>query len=283
MESVGSSAAFALPLHPFHPPPPALTPMDEPTPDLDVRLDRGVLHLALARPAKKNAITRAMYADLADELERAAASPDVRAVVLSGSGGVFTAGNDLGDFMMDPPSGPDSPVFRFLRAASTFPKPLIAAVEGPAVGIGTTVLLHCDLAYAAPGARFKMPFVDLGLVPEAASSLLLPRAVGPMRAAGWLLFGEAFSAADALAAGLVNEVVEDPTARALDRAHALAAKPPEAVRLTKALLRRATAVAVQETMAVEGAHFAERLASPEAQEAFTAFFEKRPPDFTRLG
>ena len=250
--------------------------------DLAVALDGGVLHLALDRPAKKNAITRAMYAALADALGRAAGDPGVRAVVLSGRGGVFTAGNDLGDFLLDPPTGTDSPVFRFLRAASTFPKPLLAAVDGPAVGIGTTVLLHCDLAYAAPDARFKLPFVDLGLVPEAASSLLLPRAVGPMRAAGWLLFGEAFSAADALAAGLVNEVVADPTARALERARTLAAKPPEAVRLTKALLRRADATAVRETMAVEGEHFTERLVSPEAQEAFTAFFEKRAPDFSRF-
>ena len=256
--------------------------MSEPTPDLTVRRDGGVLHLALARPAKKNAITRAMYAALADALEAAADDTGVRAVVLSGAGGVFTAGNDLGDFLMDPPTGPDSPVFRFLRAASTFPKPLVAAVDGPAVGIGTTILLHCDLAYAAPDARFKMPFVDLGLVPEAASSLLLPRVAGPMRAAGWLLFGEAFSAQDALAAGLVNEIVADPTARALERAHTLAAKPPRAVRLTKALLRRADADAVQETILVEGEHFTERLASPEAQEAFTAFFEKRAPDFSQF-
>ena len=260
-------------------------PTDSTTADahVAVHLDAGVLHLALDRPAKKNALTRAMYATLADTLGSAADDPAVRAVVLNGRGGVFTAGNDLGDFLMDPPSGPDSPVFRFLRAASTFPKPLVAAVEGPAVGIGTTVLLHCDLAYAAPDARFKMPFVDLGLVPEAASSLLLPRVAGPMRAAEWLLFGEAFSAEAACAAGLVNEVVADPVAHALSRARTLAAKPPEAVRLTKALLRRADAAAVQETILVEGEHFTDRLASPEAQEAFTAFFEKRPPDFSRLG
>ena len=251
--------------------------------DLDIRRDGAVLHLALARPAKKNAITRAMYAGLADALEAAATDRAVRAVVLSGTESVFTAGNDLGDFLMDPPTGPDSPVFRFLAAASTFPKPLVAAVAGPAVGIGTTILLHCDLAYASPDARFKMPFVDLGLVPEAASSLLLPRTAGAMRAAGWLLFGEVFSAQDALAGGLVNEICDDPTARAIERAQTLAAKPPEAVRLTKALLRRPDAAAVQETMAVEGEHFRDRLASPEAQEAFTAFFEKRAPDFSAFG
>ena len=246
------------------------------------RLDGRVLHLALDRPEKKNALTRAMYGTLADALEETVRDADVRAVVLSGQGGVFTAGNDLGDFMMDPPTGPDSPVFRFLRNAVGFPKPLVAAVAGPAIGIGTTILLHCDLAYAAPDARFKMPFVDLGLVPEAASSLLLPRVVGPARAAELLLFGEAFGAETAREMGLVNAVVEDPVATALERAAVLAAKPPEAVRQSKALLRRETADAVGETMAHEGALFVERLASPEAQEAFTAFFEKRAPDFSRF-
>ena len=241
-----------------------------------------VLHLALDRPEKKNALTRAMYATLADALEAAAADDQVRAVVLSGRGGVFTGGNDLGDFMMDPPTDPGSPVFRFLQAAATFPKPLIAAVEGPAIGIGTTLLLHCDLAYAAPGATFKMPFVDLGLVPEAASSLLLPRLAGQARAAELLLFGESFSAETAAQVGRVNEVVEDPAARAAERAGQLARKPPSAVRQTKALLRHDTAGAVGETMAREGALFVDRLQSPEAQEAFTAFFEKRAPDFSRF-
>jgi enoyl-CoA hydratase/carnithine racemase len=242
----------------------------------------GVLHLVFDRPEKKNALTLAMYEGLTAALASSAADPAVRAVVLSGTGGAFSAGNDLSDFLSDPPSGEDSPVFRFLHAASTFPKPLLAAVEGPAVGIGTTVLLHCDLAWAAPSARFRLPFVDLGLVPEAASSLLLPRAVGPKRAAEWLLLGEAFGAEEAVQAGLVNAVVDGPVAVAMERARGLARKPPEAVRLAKALLRRSYTQAVAETIREEGRLFVERLASPEAQEAFSAFLEKRPPDFSRF-
>ncbi|WP_412070156.1 enoyl-CoA hydratase [Rubrivirga sp. IMCC43871] len=239
-----------------------------------------VLHLVLDRPAKKNALTRAMYAALADALTDAVTDASVRAVVLSGRDGVFTGGNDLGDFMMDPPTGPDSPVFRFLKALVGFPKPILAAVAGPAIGIGTTALLHCDLAYAAPDAVFKMPFVDLGLVPEAASSVLLPRLAGQVRAAELLLFGERFSAETAYEVGLLNAVVDDPEAVALERAAVLAAKPPAAVRMTKALLRHDTADVVGDAIAREGALFVERLGSPEAAEAFSAFFEKRAPDFS---
>ncbi len=249
---------------------------------LRTHLDGGVLTLTLDRPEKKNALTRATYAALADALDGAAADPSVRVALLTGSGGAFTAGNDLGDFLLDPPTGESSPVFRFLRSLTAFPKPLLAAVEGPAIGIGTTVLLHCDLVWAAPSARFRLPFVDLGLVPEAASSLLLPRLVGHQRASELLLFGEAFSADEALRLGLVNAVVGDPLAMARERAAVLAAKPPEAVRLTKWLLRRASAEAVAETIREEGRHFVERLRSPEAAEALQAFFEKRPPDFSGL-
>ena len=242
----------------------------------------GVLRLTLARPEKKNALTRAMYEALTAALDAAAADPAVRVVLLHGEGGSFTAGNDLADFVQHPPTGEDSPVFRFLLAAATFPKPLVAAVEGHAVGIGTTVLLHCDLAWAAPSARFSLPFVNLGLVPEAASSLLLPAAVGPKRAAELLLFGEPFGAEEAARMGLVNGVVDDPLGHALARARALAQKPPAALRLTRALLRRPHAEAVAATLSEEGRLFVERLAGPEAQEALAAFVEKRPPDFSRF-
>ena len=254
------------------------------TEHVEAARDGHVLHVTLNRPEKKNALTRAMYNALADALLGAADDGDIRVVVLSGRDGVFTAGNDLGDFMMDPPTGPDSPVFRFLTALVGFPKPLVVAVNGPAIGIGTTLLLHADLAYAAPDTRFQMPFVPLGLVPEAASSLLVPRLAGHARAAELLMFGEPFSAETAREIGLVNEVApaSDVVDRALERARQLAALPPAAVRLTKAFLRRPHADAVADTISQEGAAFIERLASPEAQEAFTAFFEKRPADFSRF-
>jgi len=243
----------------------------------------GVLHVTIARPEKKNALTLEMYDALTDALARAA-EPDVRVVLLAGEGGVFTAGNDLSDFVANPPSGPDSPVFRFLESISTFEKPILAAVAGPAVGIGTTVLLHCDLVYAAPGARFALPFVNLGLCPEAASSYLLPLAVGMPRAAEWLLFGEPFSAEEALEAGLINAIVpeEELLTHAAARAEALAAKPPASVRLTKRFLRAGHAEAVRQAMHAEAEAFLGRLQSEEAAEAFTAFFEKRKPDFSRF-
>jgi enoyl-CoA hydratase/carnithine racemase len=235
----------------------------------------GVMTITLDRPEKKNALTAAMYTALAARLDAAADDASVRAAVIRGSGGSFTAGNDLADFLADPPTSEQSPVFRFLRAIASFPKPLIAAVEGPAVGVGTTMLLHCDLAYASPTARFRLPFVDLGVVPEAGSSYLLPRVVGPARAAELLLMGEMFSADDAHRMGLINAVVEDPATHAHERATAIARKPPEAVRLTKALLRANHAQAIEATMREEGRLFVERLSSREAQEALAASVGRR--------
>ncbi|HXH02451.1 MAG TPA: enoyl-CoA hydratase [Candidatus Competibacteraceae bacterium] len=258
--------------------------MSENTQQILTELQDGVLHVILNRPEKKNALTNAMYDALRAALERAEADPAVRVVLFSGSGGSFTAGNDLGDFLNAPPQDEHSPVFRFLLAASRASKPLAAAVAGAAVGIGTTLLLHCELVYCAPGSRFQMPFVNLGLCPEAASSLLLPARLGHARAAELLLLGESFGAEQALAWGLVNAVVDGDQllTHAVERCQALAAQPPAAVRLTKALLKRAQAQAVAETIALEGRHFAERLQSPEAKEAFQAFFEKRRPDFSRF-
>lgn len=238
----------------------------------------GVLLLRIQRPDKKNALTLAMYAALTAALEAAAQDASIRVVVLTGSGNSFTSGNDVADFLAAPPDGEDSPVFRFLGALSRFEKPLIAAVNGVAVGIGVTLLLHCELVYARAGAILQLPFVNLGLCPEAASSLLLPRLVGYPRAAEWLLLGEPFSAEQAQEGGLVNAVCADAEAvlaLALAKAQHLAQQPPMAVRLAKALLRRADTEAIRETIALEGRYFMERLRSPEAQAAFQAFFTRR--------
>jgi enoyl-CoA hydratase/carnithine racemase len=241
-----------------------------------------ILELRLNRPDKKNAITAAMYAALADLLNGAAQDPSVRAVTIFGSGGTFTSGNDLNDFRHNPPLDLDQPVFRFLEAISTFPKILIAGVAGQAVGVGTTMLLHCDLVVAAPNASFSLPFVDLGLVPEAASSLLLPALIGRHRAAKHLILGDPFDADTALGYGMVSEIVAEEALEARVRAMAerIAAKPPEAVRLTKKLIGQDPA-AIAARIAEEGELFAGRLKSAEAAEAFAAFFEKRPPDFSR--
>ncbi|HEX6958373.1 MAG TPA: enoyl-CoA hydratase [Ferrovibrio sp.] len=241
----------------------------------------GILTITINRPDKKNALTSAMYAAMADALEAADKDQTIRVVLFAGHRDAYTAGNDLQDFLNNPPQGEDAPVFRFLRNINTASKPLIAAVSGVAVGVGTTMLLHCDLVYAAENAKLSLPFVNLALVPEAASSLLLPAMVGHHRAAELLLLGEPFTAATAKEYGIVNAVYAED--RLLDEAKAvarkLAAKPPTAVRLTKQLLRQSKGdVAAQ--MAAEGTHFRAQLKSAEAREAMTAFFEKRPPKFT---
>ena len=245
-------------------------------------LEGGVLELRIDRPEKKNALTRPMYAALANALVAAADNPAVRCVLLCGSGDGFCAGNDLADFVSGaPPLGEDSPSRRFLRAISTHPKPIVAAVQGAAVGIGTTMLLHCDLVVLAEGTRLSLPFVKLGLVPEAASSLLLPRLAGHQRAAEMVLLGEPIDAATAREIGLANRVVPEAalmeTAREL--AGKLAAQAPTALRLTKALLKSAT-TGVAERMDEEGQHFTAQLQSAEFKKAVAAFFEKRRPDFS---
>jgi enoyl-CoA hydratase/carnithine racemase len=242
----------------------------------------GVLRVEFNRPDKKNAISIAMYQALTDALQSASGDAAVRAVLLHGKPEVFTSGNDLTDFLANPPRGENSPVFRFLRVLSHFEKPLVAAVSGVAIGIGTTLLLHCDLVYAASGTRFHLPFVNLGLAPEAASSLLLPRIIGWQRAAELLMLGEPFAAERARELGLVNEVVppEDLFETAMSAAKKLAAKPPAALRSTKSLMKQGLLSAIDEAMAREGRAFGERLDSPEAREAFSAFLEKRKPDFS---
>jgi enoyl-CoA hydratase/carnithine racemase len=243
-----------------------------------VERDGDCLSVTLNRPERRNAITVAMYAALADAIEGAADDPSLRLITLQGRGEDFTAGNDLNDFLQAMPrDGEDIPVWRLLRALARNRVPLVAAVQGNAVGIGTTMLFHCDLVLAEESARFSMPFVDLGLVPEAASSLLLPRLAGRRRAARYLLLGEPFGAGDALAFGLVSHMV--PTG-GLDAAlarvmSALKAKPREALRLTQALLRSADESEILERMDLENGHFSERLSSNEVRDAITAFFARK--------
>lgn len=242
-----------------------------------------ILKVVLNRPEKKNAINVAMYAAMADALEEAERNPAVRVVVITGVEGCFTSGNDVGDFLNRPPLEDGSQALRFLRVLSTASKPVIAGVSGLAVGIGVTMLLHCDLAYAVDTATFQLPFVNLGLVPEAASSMLVPRMAGYHRAAEVLLLGERFDAREALEMGLVNSLhpADQLAGVVQSKAVALAAKPPSALRITKALMKR-EAESVSARMAQEGEHFAQQLKSPEAREAFQAFLERRKPDFSRF-
>jgi enoyl-CoA hydratase/carnithine racemase len=248
-------------------------------------LEGSVLRLQINRPKKRNALTLGMYEQLTSALEEADRDPKVRVVLIHGQPDSFTSGNDLQDFVRSPPTGDNSPVGRFITAISRAGKPLVAALAGPAVGIGTTMLLHCDLVYAAENTRFQLPFVNLALLPEAGSSLLLPMQIGHLRAAELLMLGEPFSAAKALQYGLVTEVLADGAA-ALAAAQAaaskLAAKPPAALHMTKMLLKRPHAEQVAAQVGDETRHFVEQLRSPEAAEALKAFFEKRAPDFNQF-
>jgi enoyl-CoA hydratase/carnithine racemase len=243
----------------------------------------GVLEIRLDRPEKKNALTRAMYDAMAEAFGQVDADPTLRVALLTGTGDTFTSGNDIADFQARATSNREGSASRFLPALSSMAKPLIAAVNGAAIGVGTTMLMHCDLIIAASSARFVMPFTGLGLVPEAASSLLFPRLLGHQRASAMLLLGEPLDAATAHAWGFVNRVVDDAalmeTAHAV--AHRLASLPPQAVRLTKRLLRHG-ADDVSGRIEEELALFREQLGSPEAAEAFRAFMEKRKPDFSRF-
>jgi enoyl-CoA hydratase/carnithine racemase len=246
-----------------------------------VERDGAVLAVTLARPERRNAITIAMYAALAEAVEQASGDPSIRLVTFRGEGQDFAAGNDLADFLNAPERGEEIAVWRFLRALAACETPLVAAVHGNCVGIGTTMLLHCDLVVAEEGTRFSLPFVDLGLVPEAASSLLLPRMAGRRLAARHLLLGEPFGVAEAEAIGLISHRAQtgqlDGTLGII--VNALLAKPPEALRETQRLLRHGEQREILERMQLEGSLFAERLKSPEVTEAINAFFEKRRPSF----
>ncbi|MBQ0931863.1 enoyl-CoA hydratase [Ideonella sp. 4Y16] len=242
----------------------------------------GVTTIEIARPEKKNALTQAMYQAMADALRAAQADPAVRAVLITGQPGIFTSGNDLEDFMQRPPQGPESPVFRFMRALIDCDKPVVAAVTGAAIGIGTTMLLHCDFVYVSDEARLAMPFVSLGLVPEFASSLLVSQRMGHVRAAEKLLLGDPFTGAEAVECGIANAVL--PAAEVVNHARRVAERfrhlAPAAVRESKALMRAPQREQVLAVIAAEGEVFGQRLRSPEAREAFQAFFEKRAPDFS---
>lgn len=247
---------------------------------IERRDDGARLALTLARPRQRNAITVAMYAAIVDAISGAASDPSVRVITIEGEGDDFTAGNDLYDFLGDmPPPGSDAdvPVWRLLRALANNEVPLIAAVHGNTVGIGTTMLLHCDLVLAEQDTRFLMPFVDLGLVPEAASSLILPRLAGRRAAARYLLLGEPFGAEEALRLGIASHVVPVGQLKVtLDRTvAALLAKPTEALRQTQRLLRRDDRSEVLERIELENSHFAERLASDEVKQVIAAFFAAR--------
>ncbi|QDX20409.1 enoyl-CoA hydratase [Pandoraea pnomenusa] len=252
--------------------------------DVLVQRQGAVQVLSFNRAHKKNAITAAMYAQLADGILAAEADPTLRVILIQGHPEAFSAGNDLEDFLKHPPTDGEAPVFRFLYAISEATKPIVAAVSGNAVGVGTTMLLHCDVVYAAETARFSLPFSQLALCPEAASSWLLPRVAGYQRAAEKLLFGEPFDVNEAVAMGFVNRVV--PVAElseyAARRAAQLAAMPAGSLRVTKQLMKGDSARNVRERIGEEALEFGKRLVSPEAREAFTAFFEKRKPDFTQF-
>ena len=249
-----------------------------------VTTESALMTIAFDRPGKKNAITAAMYQQMADALKAASADGEVRAVLFAGTDQCYTAGNDLEDFLRNPPHGDSSPVFQFLQQVSTCPKPIVAAPCGVVVGVGMTMLLHCDLVYAGDNARFSVPFTPLGLCPEAASSLLLPAFAGYQLAAEKLLLGEAFGADEAQRMGFVNRVL--PAAEAIGFAREQALKltrlPPASVRATKRFMKSGLSQAVPQRMAEEGETFRQMLAAPEAREAFTAFLQKRPPDFSRF-
>jgi enoyl-CoA hydratase/carnithine racemase len=242
-----------------------------------------ILRVQLNRPAKKNAMTSSMYVALADILDDAAKDDDIRVVLWHGAGDSFSAGNDVEDFLKNPPGPGESPQARLMNALINFDKPLIAAVHGAAVGGGTTMLTHCDFVYAGESAKFQMPFINLGLVPEFGSSFSIPTRIGHLRAAELILLGLPFDARRAEELGLVTRVVLDQKLMdtAIETAQRLAEKPAGALRASKRLMKRSSRGQVEQAVKVENEEFTSRVRSAEAREAFAAFIEKRRPDFTR--
>ncbi|WP_309677500.1 enoyl-CoA hydratase-related protein [Pseudomonas sp.] len=239
--------------------------------------ERGLLTLRLNRPDKKNALTRAMYSHLAEALKQADSDPEINAVLITGSTECFTAGNDIADFIQQPPSNLDSPVFQFMLTLLECRKPVIAAVAGAAVGIGTTMLLHCDLVYVSRDARLRMPFVNLGLCPEFGSSLLLPRLLGQAKAAELLLLGEGFSGEQAAQWGIATEALgsgEEALAKAREMALRFESLPSEAVRISKQLMKAPDREQLRKAIEEESAQFTQRLRSPEAIAALTGFIKR---------
>lgn len=243
-----------------------------------------ITRIQLHRPEKKNAITQDMYQTMADTLAAADRDDDTRVILIHGTADCFSSGNDMVDFLNNPPAEESSPVAQFLYGIANTKKPLVAAVNGLAIGVGTTLLLHCDLVYAGKNARLQLPFVNIGISPEAGSSLILPAMMGHQRAAELLLLGEMFSAEHAREVGLVNEVVEDDAVldKALEKARRLAAQPPKSLRITKSLMKHPTQEQVQSIMEYEVEQFMALLEAEEAREAISAFVEKRKPDFSKF-
>jgi len=251
--------------------------------DIVTERSGAILRVELNRPAQKNAMTAGMYTGLADTLRKAATDEAVRVVLWHGAGDAFCAGNDIGDFLKNPPAPGELPQAHLMDALIGFEKPIVAAVQGAAIGGGTTMLTHCDFVYAGESAKFQMPFINLGLVPEFGSSFSIPARVGHLRAAALILLGEPFDSARAAELGLVTSVVPDHQlfATATETAQKLAAKPSSALRASKRLMKHASIGPLREAVTIENREFVERLRSAEAKEALSAFLEKRKPDFTK--
>lgn len=251
--------------------------------DIITERSGSILRVQLNRPAKKNAMTSSMYVSLADLLDGAAADDRIRVVLWHGAGDSFSAGNDVEDFLKNPPGPGESPQARLMKAFINFDKPLVSAVQGAAIGGGTTMLTHCDFVYAGESAKFQMPFINLALVPEFGSTYSIPARIGHLRAAQLLMLGQPFDAKQAAELGLVTQVVPDAKLLAVstETAQKLAEKPIDALRACKRLMKAASRALLEQAMSVENEEFAARVRSADAKEAFAAFLEKRPPNFTR--